>query len=82
LRRGKNLLKNDKKETDSHPDYKGSLTTPDGTECWVSMWVKRPEGKQPFFSVSVQPKQAPAQTSTPVQVLTPATPIVQGDLPF
>lgn len=61
------IFKNDKKESDNHPDYKGSLTTPDGVECWVSMWVKRPEGKQPFFSVSVQPKQQPSTTSTPQQ---------------
>lgn len=59
------LFKNDKKTAENHPDYKGSMMTPDGIDCWVSAWVKRPEGKQPFMSLSIQPKEqqqaAPAQ---------------------
>ncbi len=66
------IFKNDKKETDKHPDYKGSLMTPDGVECWVSVWVKRPEGKQPFFSLSIQAKE---------QQSAPAPAFVQPELP-
>ena len=34
------IFKNDKKEQEKHPDYKGSLVTPDGQECWVAMWLR------------------------------------------
>ena len=75
------IFKNDKKETDKHPDYKGSLMTPDGVECWVSMWVKRPEGKTPFFSVSIQTKeQRPA--AEPTAFIQPELPESKDDLPF
>ena len=72
------IFKNDKKETDKHPDYKGSLMTPDGHECWVSMWVKRPEGKQPYFSLSIQAKEKQAVQAS---VVSPALP-VSDDLEF
>lgn len=51
------LFKNDKKEKDSHPDYKGDGLTPDGTPVWVSAWLK--EGKNgKFMSCSMQPKES------------------------
>ena len=72
------IFKNDKKTTEQHPDYKGSIMTPDGVECWVSMWVKRPEGKTPFFSVSIQAKE-----TKPDAVQSPALPVeAKDDLPF
>jgi len=71
------IFKNDKKTEEKHPDYKGSIMTPDGKECWISMWVKRPEGKTPFFSVSVQPKEQQT-ASAPAQL--PEEP--KNDLPF
>lgn len=49
------LFKNDRKERDSHPDYKGSITV-DGKEYWLSGWKK--EGvKGPFMSLSVSEKE-------------------------
>ena len=36
---------NDKKETENHPDFKGSLNV-NGQDFWVSAW-KRKEGAKP-----------------------------------
>jgi hypothetical protein len=55
------LARNDKKETEKHPDFKGSINV-DGVDYWLSAWVK--EGKEggkmagrKFFSLSVSPKE-------------------------
>lgn len=51
------LFKNDRKEKDSHPDYKGQGIAPDGSPVWVSAWIK--EGaKGKFMSCSMQTKDA------------------------
>lgn len=52
------IWKNDDKQTDNHPDFKGSLNV-NGQEFWVSAW-KRKEGanpKAPALSFTVKPKE-------------------------
>ena len=50
------LFKNDKKETEKHPHYKGSIMV-DGQEYWLSAWIK--EGKTgKFMGLAVSPKDA------------------------
>ena len=50
------LFKNDRKEKETHPDYKGQINI-DGTDYWLSAWVKvSKDGTKKFMSLSVQPK--------------------------
>jgi hypothetical protein len=49
---------NDKKETDNHPDFTGSLNV-DGVEYWVSAWKRKEDAnpKAPALSFTVKSKQ-------------------------
>lgn len=59
------LSRNDRKESDTHPDFKGSINV-DGRDYWLSGWVKeRKDGSGKFFSLSVKPKDPPAEQPAP-----------------
>jgi hypothetical protein len=45
------LFKNDKKESEKHPDYKGNITV-GGQDYWLSAWIK--EGKSGKFTLKPQ----------------------------
>jgi hypothetical protein len=50
------LFRNDKKENDRAPDYKGNVMV-DGNEYWLSAWIK--EGKTgKFMGLALSPKDA------------------------
>lgn len=53
------LFKNDRKEQDNHPDYKGSINV-GGTEFWLSAWIKEGQ-KGKFMSLSIKPKEQQQQ---------------------
>ena len=67
------LFKNDRKDSDRHPDYKGNAEV-DGVQYWLSAWIKEGKTGQKFMSLSFTPKtdtgeqrpvRAPAHTDTP-----------------
>ena len=55
------LFKNDKKETDKHPHYKGNITI-NGQDYWLSAWIKEGKGGK-FMGLAVSPKEAQAPQS-------------------
>ena len=70
------LNKNDRKEKDTHPDYKGSLNV-DGVDYWLDGWIKDgANGK--FISGSLKRKDARQE-----QTYQPASQFDDGsDTPF
>lgn len=59
---------NDKKETEKHPDFKGSINV-EGVEYWVSAWKRKPDAnpKAPALSFSIQKKEVPADVRQAAQ---------------
>jgi hypothetical protein len=49
------LFKNDKQGVDTRPDYRGQINV-DGTDYWLSSWLKKDKNGNTFMSLSVQPK--------------------------
>jgi len=82
------LAKNDRKDTETHPDYTGSVNV-GGVEYWLSAWIKtgKEGGKlagQKYFSLSVKPKDglraAPPATKKPQPAA--AEPFEDDSVPF
>jgi hypothetical protein len=49
------LFKNDKKETDKHPDYKGSGMV-NGVDVWISAWINTSAKGAKYMSLKTQNK--------------------------
>jgi hypothetical protein len=49
------LFKNDKKESDNHPNAKGSAKI-GGVEYWVAAWTKKDKNGNPWQSLAFKPK--------------------------
>jgi uncharacterized protein (DUF736 family) len=58
------LFKNDKKEKENHPDYKGNCEI-SGVEFWVSAWIKEAESGRKYLSLSFQEKQSQTPGNKP-----------------
>jgi hypothetical protein len=57
------VFKNHKKEKDTHPDYTGKALL-EGETHYVSLWIKKRENGEAFFSGQIQKKQE--KSSAPV----------------
>jgi hypothetical protein len=59
------LFKNNDKTEESHPDYRGNINV-DGTEYWLSAWLKTSKAGMKYMSLSIKPKNADtAQSKKP-----------------
>lgn len=83
------LSRNERKEKDTHPDFKGSINI-EGVEYWLSGWVKegrdgtKMAGKK-FFSLSAQIKEGQTPAAAPAAAPRPAprpVPVEDSDIPF
>jgi uncharacterized protein (DUF736 family) len=50
------LFKNDRKETDSHPDYKGTALIDGLGECWLDAWINTAKDGSKYMSLKMKPK--------------------------
>lgn len=74
------LFKNDRKEQDSHPDYKGQINI-NGQEFWLSAWIKY-GAKGKFMSLSVKPKEEQAPTKAASKKQDHRFADLDSDIPF
>lgn len=52
------LFRAKNRKTDKSPEYSGTLTLQDGTECWLDAWVKTSSKTgEKFFSGKYKPKE-------------------------
>ena len=51
------LFKNDRKETDTHPDYKGTALI-GGVEHWLDAWINTAKDGTKYMSLKMKPKDA------------------------
>jgi hypothetical protein len=49
------LFKNERKETDSHPDYNGSCTI-NGVAYWQNVWLNKDKNGKTYMSFKYKPK--------------------------
>lgn len=69
------LFKNQRKETDKHPDYKGNAVI-NGVDMWVSAWIKTAQSTgDKYMSLSFQPKNEEQESGRQASM-------ESGDIPF
>jgi hypothetical protein len=59
------LFKNDKKEADTHPDYKGSGLIEGVGEVWLDAWINTANNGTKYMSLKFKPKEARGGSPNP-----------------
>lgn len=76
------LSKNDRKESDKHPDIKGQCEI-DGVQYWISGWRKeRKDGSGGFYSLKFNPKEQQQAKPAKTQAKAKPEPEYEDDIPF
>jgi hypothetical protein len=76
------LNKNDRKEQDSHPDYKGKINV-DGVEYWLDGWIKEgANGKFISGSLKRRDQQSNGYQQTGHRPSESAAQDLDDDVPF
>lgn len=57
------LFKNQRKQSDRHPDYTGSINV-DGVEHFLDAWIKRSGKGETFMSLSVKRKDKQSESGS------------------
>ena len=73
------LFKNDDKQQENHPDYKGSINVAED-DYWISAWLKTSKEGRKYMSLSVTPKQQ--QRQKPVVKSQPVEEDFGDNIPF
>ncbi len=60
------LFKNDRKESEAHPDYKGSALL-NGVDHFVDAWINTANNGTKYMSLKFKPKEARQPVSAPTQ---------------
>jgi hypothetical protein len=56
------LFKNDRKQSDKHADYKGSINV-NGEAFWLNAWINESKSGAKYMSLALKPKQADAKAN-------------------
>ena len=76
---------NRRKQKDTHPDFTGEILVTEPGLYWFSMWEKRTQAGDPWFSIGLKPKEdrpaAPASQPA-AQPAAQSQPIDDDSIPF
>lgn len=73
------LFKNDEKEEDTHPDYRGSATI-DGVDFFLDAWINTAESGRRYMGLRFKKKEK--QSSKPAAKTAPRGRDADDDIPF
>jgi hypothetical protein len=78
------LFKNDRKEKENQPDYKGSYSDANGQDFWLSAWIKKDKNGNTFMSLSTTAKDEAHSKGIAQarQAAKPTEEIAFDDIPF
>ncbi len=78
------IWKNDRKESDNHPDFTGSFTDANGVEYWVSAWKRKEDAapKAPALTFTLKPKENKPVLRRPDPISSGPINGMNDDIPF